>query len=84
MLNKPGKHFTGLVFYVIAESWSDGSHCMDGVRNPKFNLVKSELHVQTFAESLFEYPSLLVKHLLSFVLFFFLQDTEDIYESIEE
>lgn len=56
--------------FVIAESWSDSSHCMDGVRNPKFNLVKSEFHVQTFAESLFKYPSLLVKHLLSFVLFF--------------
>lgn len=56
--------------FVIAESWSDGSHCMDGVRNPKFNLVKSEFHVQTFAESLFKYPSLLVKDLLSFVLFF--------------
>lgn len=45
--------------------------------------MKSEFHFQIFAEFLFKYLSFLVKQFLSFG-FFFLQDTEDVYESIEE
>lgn len=58
---------------------------MDGVRiaisQGNVNLMKREFHFQSFAEFLFKYLSFLVKQLF---FFFFLQDTEDVYESIEE